>query len=859
MTGRSSPPAAPRAGTLPLPAGLAARRGLARCVLLVEVLWPALWPAVGVAGAFAVAALLGLPGWLPPRVAAALLVVTACAVLGLAVRGLRRVVWPDAAAAERRLERASGLMHRPLAALADRPAGGDPAALALWQAHRARAAAAIVRLRAGWPHPGLARHDPRGFRGGLAVALVAALVIAGDRAPGRLAQALWPGWSAAAAPAPRVLAWITPPAYTGLAPVYLRPGIPPPPVPAGSRLAVSLDGGSGRPALRLDGRAIPLRRLGADGFGAEATLAASGRLAVRRGGRELGAWPLVVLADRPPEVAWAAPPGPLATDPVQTRLPWRTRDDYGVVALRATLRLSGRPTAPPIVVPIPLPAGAAGSADGATRPDRAGGTVAQNGAEIVDLTANPWAGLAVLARLEGHDGAGQRGRSALARFVLPAPPFRTELARALVRIRQALSLAPEQRGTVAGMLAELLAHTDAFGRHYGAWLELRLDMQRLRRPPGEGRLERVQGSLWRVALYLEESALDPSARALAQARRAVRTALDRALRDPNAANRQALEARLRQLERAIDARLDALRRALAREGVPPERSASTSRRLERLAEAARRAVQQGDLRDARTRIAALERLLDSLRDAKAMAAQAHREMAARRQAQRQLEELNALIRREGRLLDHAHQRVQREQGPASPPNGSAPDPAAQRAADAAEQEAVRHRLGQLMHSLEALAGQRPPSLNRARQAMGGAGAALGAGQDGAAEAAERAAIAALQKGGQELGQALAKQFGSGQEGPGRQPGGELGLSRPGDGTESGPGWLPGLGRPGEDPFGRRDGAGGDALDPRAQVQLPTDATGGRPRQIEQELRRRQGQRTRPQEELEYIQRLLKQF
>ncbi len=224
-----------------------------------------------------------------------------------------------------------------------------------------------------------------------------------------------------------------------------------------------------------------------------------------------------------------------------------------------------------------------------------------------------------------------------------------------------------------------------------------------------------------------------------------------------------------------------------------------------------------------------------------------------------MEELNALIRREARLLDHAHQRLQQAETPAAQPTGGARDPAAQRAADLAEQQALHHQLGQLMHSLEALAGQRPPSLDRARQAMGGAGAALGAGQDEPAEAAERAAIAALQKGGQELGQALAKQFGSGQEGPGRQPGGELGLSRPGGGAEGASGWLRGLGGPGQDPFGRREGAGGDALDPRAQVLLPANAAGGRPRQIEQELRRRQGQRTRPPEELKYIDRLLKQF
>ncbi|MGH7042814.1 MAG: DUF4175 family protein, partial [Acetobacteraceae bacterium] len=581
--------------------------------------------------------------------------------------------------------------------------------------------------------------------------------------------------------------------------------------------------------------------------------------------------------------AWAAPPGPLAVDPVQTRLPWRTSDDYGVVALQADLRLRDRPDATPLVVRIPLPA-AGGEATGApTGPERAGGTVIQDGSEIADLTANPWAGLAVQARLNASDGAGQTGQSPPATFVLPAPDFRNPLARALVGVRQALSLAPERREAAADAIVGLLARTDAFGHEYGAWLELRLDAQRLLAPSsearpgprpldegrlserrldegrlGKGRLDLVQDSLWRVAQHLENAGLDPSARALARARRATRNALDRALHDPKAANRQALEGRLRQLEQAIDARLGALRHDLARQGVLPPRAASPAR-LDRMAEAARRAVRQGDLRTAQARIAALERMLDSLRNARALAAQERRELAARNHAQQELEELNALIQREGQLLDHAHQRLQQAGKIGPPPGRDTGDAAAQRAADATTQQALRHKLDQLMHSLEALAGQRPPSLGRARTAMGGASTALGAGKDVAAQGAEQAAIAALQRGGQELGQALAKQFGSGREGPGRQPGGELGLSRPGSGADSSPGWLPGLGGPGEDPFGRQEGAGGDALDPRARMLLPANTPGGQTRQIEQELRRRQGQRTRPPDELDYINRLLKQF
>src|ERR1700735_4642421 len=47
---------------------LAGRRAVARSAILFERIWPALWPALGVAGLFVCAALLDLPELLPPGV-----------------------------------------------------------------------------------------------------------------------------------------------------------------------------------------------------------------------------------------------------------------------------------------------------------------------------------------------------------------------------------------------------------------------------------------------------------------------------------------------------------------------------------------------------------------------------------------------------------------------------------------------------------------------------------------------------------------------------------------------------------------------------------------------------------------------
>ncbi|MBY0333595.1 MAG: DUF4175 domain-containing protein, partial [Acetobacteraceae bacterium] len=122
-----------------LSARLARRRLLARLALAWEAVWPRLWPVLGVAGLFLILAFLELPQRLPFPAHALLLAGFAAALGWAGWRGLRGLAFPDAAAAERRLERQSGLRHRPLAALADRPtAVDDPQAMALWQAHQAR-------------------------------------------------------------------------------------------------------------------------------------------------------------------------------------------------------------------------------------------------------------------------------------------------------------------------------------------------------------------------------------------------------------------------------------------------------------------------------------------------------------------------------------------------------------------------------------------------------------------------------------------------------------------------------------------------------------------------------------------------
>jgi uncharacterized protein (TIGR02302 family) len=408
-----------------LPRGLIRMRRRARWVLLFERVWPAVAPALGLIGVFLCLALLDLPRHLPPEAHLIALVLFGLALLALLGMGLRRVRRPSLAEADRRLEADTGLRHQPLAVLADRPATGGEA---LWAIHVARAHAQITRLTLRLPRPMLAALDTRALRALVVIALFACVMIAGPDTPALLRRAVSPGFTPPPAPpVPLLQAWITPPAFTGLAPIFLKAEGGAVQAPVGSKLTASLTGGTGDPTLLLGATTTPFTKLDAGSFQIEQELTRDGRLAIRRAGHEAYGWDLSVVADLPPEVVFPEPPGAQRGNPPLARLPWQVRHAYGVTALQAELHLQGRDT-PPLVLSIPLPG---------TTPKSAKGVRTQ------DLTPNPWAGLPVTAQLVAKDAAGLEGRSPVATFTLPERRFTNPVARALMAIRKQLSLTPD--------------------------------------------------------------------------------------------------------------------------------------------------------------------------------------------------------------------------------------------------------------------------------------------------------------------------------------------------------------------------------------------------------------------------------
>src|SRR5262249_18294135 len=147
-------------------------------------------------GVFAVLALFDLLPALPAIAHAGMLVLFGLALVAAVTWGIRAAglgAVPDVVAARRRIERSSGLAHRPLQALADYPSGPlDGEMGSLWVAHQRRRMDAGRRLRVGWPAAGWSRRDAWGVRSVLAILLLLAAIDAGADWRDRVGRAFVP-------------------------------------------------------------------------------------------------------------------------------------------------------------------------------------------------------------------------------------------------------------------------------------------------------------------------------------------------------------------------------------------------------------------------------------------------------------------------------------------------------------------------------------------------------------------------------------------------------------------------------------------------------------------------------------------
>lgn len=780
---------------------------LARGVVGIERAWPALWPASGIVGVWIAAGLFGLFTLLPAWLHLLLLLGFLAGIAALLWRQFEHFAWPQWRDGARRLERDSTLLHRPISEGDDVIAlgRGDPYAETLWRAHLRALLARIGDLHLRWPHPDLAAKDPHALRFGVLLLLLAGFLVAGRAWPERIASAFVPAFGSGAVPT--LDAWINPPAYTGQAPVYLARGDAAVSVPAGSRLVLRVHGADAPPRLDLDwGRAqFPAfsRAQGAGDreFANDVALTRSGTVSVVADGRALGRWHVNVLPDLPPSVRWAATPARTPGNAVKFVI--AGTDDYGIVKLTVTMTPTSGMLRTPLVIDLPV--------------DNSH-TKILNETAYQDLTAHPYAGAQVSATVTATDGAGQSATSAAIFFTLPQRVFTDPLARALAEQRRNLVLGDVVAiPNVQRALEALTIAPDKFmaDKPPSAYLALRSAYWALRNVREREDIVRVEDLLWGTALALDQN----GAALLAEQLRRLQAMLTQAL--ANGASPDQIEELLQRYAQVLNEYL-ALMAQNAQPGGPNAPPSGTKTLGEKDLQDMLKAIQQlaetGARGEAAQMLAMLQALVENLHfEASKGGSGEGSESAQDKAAGEAVKKLGDLMGQQRELLDKTYRESQDEGNPA---DGGAKG-LAQR------QGQLKDGLGEVMRGL-GQGGARPPkNLGDAGREMGEAQGELGQKDFGTAAEAQKRALDDMRKGVGELASRL-------------QNAGKNG-AKPGS----------------QDPFGRPQGAQGSITG--GGVKIPDKSTLARAREILQELRKRAGERGRPQEELDYIDRLLKQF
>ena len=868
---------APAAPADPGRAALAAAVARARWTIFWERLWPALATLATAIGLFLALSWLGLWLWLPPLARAVVLLALAAATVWAAFPFVS-LRMPGARDVLSRLDRGSGLQHRPATAIADQLAvtPKDPYSLALWNAHVDRALVAARTLKSGAPSPRLAWRDPYALRALVLIACLATFLAAGGERWKRVAAAF--DWQGAVLPANfRVDAWVMPPPYTGRPPVILpgiHPGEPanasvlaegPISVPVNSTLIVRSTG-----KLGLDVAATGGVTPAADDVKAPAgteehrfKITATGTAALRGAGETL-VWPFNAIPDKPPLIA-------LTKDPEQQSrgallLSYHVEDDYGVSEAHATFARKADDPPKPGEAPKTAPRPLYGPPDFALVLPQAH---ARNGNSqtIKDLTDHPWAGAEVTMVLTARDDGGNTGKSESATFRLPERAFTKPLARALIEQRRDLAMDANTRPLVITALDALAIAPENFMPDAGVYLGLRSIFWSLVRAKSDDDLRDVVTRLWQMAVGLEDGNMSDAQDALRNAENALQQALDRGAGDDE------IKALMDQLRAAMDRFMQAMAeqqkngQQLARP-LDPNTRVLSQRDLQNMLNRLEQMAKNGAKDAARQLLQQLQQMMENLQMAQPGEGDESDDMMSA------LDDLGDMIHQQQTLRDRTFKQGQdqhqqgAQRGQQSRPGQQQQRPGDQNGNAMGElrqgQQALRDRLNQLLDQLhnqgigQGQDGQQGRARARARDRVRGDKAptsSISSAAPATRWAMPRAnsaraipttpsnsqgrALDALRKGAQGLAQNMQQQMGQG-PGPGRN--GRLGQSRAQQDTDP-------LGRP----------LRGHDYGDDSSVKVPGEIDVQRARRIIEELRKRFGDFARPQEELDYIERLLKDY
>lgn len=825
-------------------AGLLARLMRARAsihaAIVLERLWPLVLPLFIVASLFLSLSWLGVFRAVPDWGRLLLLVALGAGALA-SLYPLRFYRSPRPEEIDRRVELANKLEHAPVRTQTDTlsPSAQDAFAQALWREHQKRMAGRLGALSGDMPRTRVPERDPWALRAIAALLLVVALAFSFGPLGGSTSDA-FRSHARVDTPPARIDAWVTPPAYTGRAPLFMTAysgdEAPVFRVPAGSVVAVRVAGGAGDETLTwLDahsGEAAGIEH-GDDAASGQAqggavarqftdTLQADGLMTLHSGGDELQRWAFNVIPDNPPVIRFADEPRRAVNGALE--LTYEIEDDYGPTSAQTLFEPSEAltPNARPLYdapeMPLSLPR--RGAENHAARTSR-------------DLSEHPWAGSRVDLTLEATDAAEQTSRSETKTIVLPERPFSNPLSRALVEQRRLLALDGNSKPRVMALIDAITLRPEDTFDNMSHYLGIMVARTRLRMAESDDALREVADYLWEMALQIEDGALTDAERRLRQAQEALRQALE------DGASDEEIEQLMAELREAMR---DFLREFAERaqqnpnlaEQMQGDMQELSQSDLERMMDQLENLARSGARDDAMDLLQQLQDMMNNLQAGNQQ--QGQQGQGQQSEMRQQMDQLGQLLRRQQELMNETFRLDQQQRGQQQPGQQGQMSP--EELAEALRQ--LQEQQGQLQNDLQALQealegmGMEPgEGFGEAGEAMGRAEGSLGQGQGEQAVGEQGQALEALRRGAQDMMQQMMQAM-QGEDGQGMEGGRQQSSDR--------------------DPLGRPRATTGP--DFGNSVTVPDEVDVQRARRILEEIRRRLGNALSPEIERNYLERLL---
>jgi|TARA_R110002012_G_scaffold11890_13_gene53246 uncharacterized protein (TIGR02302 family) len=857
------------------------RRGLAKIKWPLRLTWAgmwaealvqALWPLVGVILVVLAALILGLHD----LVAVEVVYATAAAVLITFIGALGYAAWyfkvPRQIDALARLD--ASLPGRPIQALMDAQAigAGDPASMAVWQAHQQRMSDRAAAARAVPADLRVSRRDPFALRYVAMLFFATALVFGSVLRVGSVAGMAPGGGGLASGPVWE--GWAEPPRYTGRPTLYLADlDAGAVNLPAGTLITLRLYGEVGALSVTQTVSGVPVDQDVEPATVLDFTVAQSGEIRVDGPGGRV--WNVTMLPDAAPEVEILGDPEVAALG--EMRLPFVARDDYGVEAGEARISLdlaavdrryglAVDPDArPELVIPLPMPI--------------AGDRTEFEENLIEDFSKHPWANLPVKISLSVLDASEQQTATPPSGMTLPGRRFFDPLAAAVIEQRRDLLWSKANAARLAQVLKAVAYRPQDIFRSETSALRLRQQINRLDIRASYGLSDEVQTDiaedLWDLAIELEEGVL---ADALDRMRRA-QERLTEAMK--NGASKEEIAELMDELRRATDEYMRQLQRQQAQEGGQQDQQQGqqsesmqmTQDDLQRMMDRIQELMEQGRMAEAEQALRELQEMMENMRVTQGQPGQ-----GGQSPGEQAMEGLAETLRDQQELSDQAFRDLQeqfnpdgqqgqqgqqpgQQQGQGQQPGqqqgqnqpgqgqqGQQPGQNDGQGQDGQGQGSIADRQQALRDELNRQQGRLPgggtaegdaarDALDRAGRAMDGAEEALRNNDLSEAIDNQSQAMEALREGMRALGDAMAQEQQQNQPGQGNADGNQQANNR--------------------DPLGRNQSSnGGESTE--GELSMDNDAY-GRARELLDEIRRRSGEAERPEVERDYLNRLLDRF